>query len=231
LKDQYVGDVNDYLKYALLRALAKQDEMGVVWMLTPDDARMDGQKLRYLTEPQKYRSVDPTLFDTLAKTVAGRRTVREIEASGLLPAVAFVNQYVPDAIDPRREYSQQALAACSAAPIVFFDPDNGLGVASVAKGRRNSSKYVYLDELRCAHDRGHSVIVYQHFPRREREAYLREVGQRIRVEIECPRVLALRTPFVAFVVIAQPEAEERLRADLEAFAVRSSTLRTAVGVY
>jgi hypothetical protein len=37
VKHQYVGDINDYRKYALLRALSAggANRIGVCWMLTP----------------------------------------------------------------------------------------------------------------------------------------------------------------------------------------------------
>ena len=37
MKHQYVGDINDYRKYALLRALSAggANRIGVCWMLTP----------------------------------------------------------------------------------------------------------------------------------------------------------------------------------------------------
>lgn len=42
VKHQYVGDINDYRKYALLRALSAggANRIGVCWMLTPDDGGM-----------------------------------------------------------------------------------------------------------------------------------------------------------------------------------------------
>ena len=44
MKNQYFGDVNDYRKYGLLRVFANQAafNIGVCWMLTPDDERRDG---------------------------------------------------------------------------------------------------------------------------------------------------------------------------------------------
>ena len=47
MKNQYVGDVNDYRKYGLLRCLVSSGELRtlVAWMLTPDDDSSDG-KLR-----------------------------------------------------------------------------------------------------------------------------------------------------------------------------------------
>ena len=39
MKNQYFGDVNDYRKYGLLRALQGEGSLStlVAWMLTPDD--------------------------------------------------------------------------------------------------------------------------------------------------------------------------------------------------
>ena len=41
MKEQYVGDVSDYRKYALLRALSQSGtiKVGVCWMLTLPDTR------------------------------------------------------------------------------------------------------------------------------------------------------------------------------------------------
>ena len=62
MKNQYVADVNDFLKYAFLRAVAKRDlHLTVVWMLTASDAGTDGQRLRYLADPGRFRQVDPLL--------------------------------------------------------------------------------------------------------------------------------------------------------------------------
>ncbi len=49
MKNQYVGDVNDYLKYGLIRTLVKGRHLkaGVFWMLTDDDKRGDGEKIEY----------------------------------------------------------------------------------------------------------------------------------------------------------------------------------------
>ena len=47
MKDQYVGDVNDYVKYGFLRALsaARAGPLVVCWMLTPSDEGPDGGKV------------------------------------------------------------------------------------------------------------------------------------------------------------------------------------------
>lgn len=46
MKNQYAGDINDFRKYAILRALATCGfRVTVCWMLTPDDGGPDGRKV------------------------------------------------------------------------------------------------------------------------------------------------------------------------------------------
>ena len=72
VKHQYVGDINDYRKYALLRALSAggANRIGVCWMLTDSDGSSDGGKLAYLGQPERFRHFDPELFDILAHAAA-----------------------------------------------------------------------------------------------------------------------------------------------------------------
>ncbi len=58
MKNQYFGDVNDYRKYGLLRALQGDGAGGllVAWMLTPDDGSGDGGLRSYLAGPRRWRS-------------------------------------------------------------------------------------------------------------------------------------------------------------------------------
>lgn len=40
MQDRYVGDIGDFGKYGLLRALCAHDlSLGVVWYLVPDESR------------------------------------------------------------------------------------------------------------------------------------------------------------------------------------------------
>jgi len=51
MKDQYVGDIGDYGKYALLRALITNNySVGVNWYLTRNDGKPDGKYTNYLKE-------------------------------------------------------------------------------------------------------------------------------------------------------------------------------------
>lgn len=100
MKHQYVGDINDYRKYALLRALSADgaNRIGVCWMLTPDDGGVDGGKLAYLGQPERFRNFDPELFDVLAHAASepGRRRLHTIEDSGAIRNAIYHNDMLPD---------------------------------------------------------------------------------------------------------------------------------------
>jgi hypothetical protein len=66
VKNQYIGDVDDYRKYEVLRCLSSFGECRsfVAWMLSPDDVSRDGRWLAHLEGPDRWRGHDPQLFDT-----------------------------------------------------------------------------------------------------------------------------------------------------------------------
>jgi hypothetical protein len=86
LKDQYFGDVNDFRKYGLLRALTASEglRLGVCWMLTEPDCRTDGKFLGYLGKPKEYRHRDPELFEWLNQVIEVEKD-RRIAVSKALP--------------------------------------------------------------------------------------------------------------------------------------------------
>ena len=98
MQNRYVGDVGDFGKYGLLRALCEGSgdglpglSLGIVWYLVPDEQKKnDGNYIRYLQPGYKkkrmYRDCDPPLYDALAEIVcSGRRNVTAIRESGILP--------------------------------------------------------------------------------------------------------------------------------------------------
>jgi len=87
MKDQYFGDINDYRKYGLLRAIIRSSRLRllVAWMLTPDDGSTDGKFVSYLENPGKWSRHDPVLFQKMKGFLAHdqKRRVSLIENSGL----------------------------------------------------------------------------------------------------------------------------------------------------
>lgn len=213
MKEQYVGDINDYRKYALLRALssAGQNRIGVCWMLTPSDGSSDGNKLGYLEQPDRYRHFDPVLFDILAHAASepDRRRLHAIEASHVIPGAAYFNDLLQDDLTGRRAFMDRFLADLSGADLVFFDPDNGMET-TLPKGRKNSSKYVYLDELSAFYETGKSLLIYQHFPRIERRAFIASCVGRLREFVDGAAIWAFTTAHVVFFLVVHPASRARL---------------------
>jgi hypothetical protein len=216
VKHQYAGDVNDYLKYALLRRLTERDarRLLVCWMLTPDDGRGDGRLTRYLDDPSRWRALDPELFDALRalRDGGGARGVGEIERAGLLPGARFQSEMLGDDGREREAYFARTRALARGRELVFFDPDNGMEVPSTPRGRRNSSKYLYRDELARTYADGHSVLVYQHFPRAARGPFVSALKRRLMRLTGAPEARAFRTERMVFLLLPQPRQARRYRA-------------------
>ncbi len=178
MQNKYVGDIGDFGKYGLLRALCGIREgdlgerlsLGIVWYLNPDDKGPGGGHTEYLYKPERFRSCDPPVFHTLYWIVkAKQRNVANIGDSEIFsPDTVFFPEgtfrdYVPGQIESRKEWLDRALAATVGSDFVFLDPDNGL----VAGENRASIAHVYLDEMACFVERGQSVIVIHHAGRQK----------------------------------------------------------------
>jgi hypothetical protein len=207
MKDQYAADINDYLKYALLRTLSTvhAGTLHVCWMRTASDGRSDGSRLAYLANPVEFRSLDPLVFDELTRIVAcGARSVRAVEKSAILPRARFHGALLNDLDATRRRYFDRVWSALGDDDLVFFDPDNGLEVPSVPRGRRNCCKYLFWDEINHALGETRSVCVYQHFPRVFRPAYLERRLAEFSERFPAHRSFAVYSSSVAYLVCARP---------------------------
>jgi hypothetical protein len=226
VKDQYAADVNDYLKYALLRALsaAHRGRLHVCWMLTAPDGRSDGSRLSYLSFPERFRGLDPPLFDELLGIVTERRrSVQAIQDATVLPGARFHSALLLDRSDAREEYLRAFWKASGKEELVFFDPDNGLEVRSTPPGRRGSSKYLYWDELAVALGERRAVCVYQHFPRVAREAYVGGRLTQMRERFPGHDCFAVSTSLVAYMICARPASAERLLSAARKLAERAGS--------
>lgn len=208
MKNQYVGDINDYVKYSIIRHLVDathQQLATVCWLLTDDDQGTDGSLRAYLSSPDRYRAFDPDVFDALARVSPGIYGVASIEEAGLIAGADYFSRVLGDSPEARRDYFDQLWLLVRNGSLIFFDPDNGLEIKSVPKGRRNSAKYLYMDELSVALERGNSVVTYQHFPRQAREPYIAKRLEEIRALTSEHDVFAIRTTRVAYLIAAAPQ--------------------------
>jgi hypothetical protein len=185
MRDQYVGDVSDLLKYALLRALVADDRrLGVAWYYNPAcDGRNDGRHTEYLGE-DKWLALDGCLLPALRNL--SERSVAGVEQLPIWPKdVRFHREPMPDRRS-RTEWAARMVRKLDSSELVFLDPDNGLG----RSGRRHTT----LDEVRLLRRPSERALVLIKFPGRipfdlQEDAY----HNALRLETGVKRLLTLRT--------------------------------------
>lgn len=209
MKDKYFGNINDYHKYGLLRILSNRGEVrtAVCWMRTLDDGRSKGRVPKYLQQRDKYKSLDPELFESLTPCLKppSRRSIRLARRSGILPFAVQFEALLPHDADKRRKYFRRFLAKARDrdCPLVFLDPDTGLKLMWSPRTGRTSSAHLYLDELQMIFDAGHSVFFYQHFPYKPRDQFVRGLASGLCQLCHVPTVFTFRTPKVVFLLVPQ----------------------------
>jgi hypothetical protein len=205
MKNQYFGDINDYLKYGILRCFANAGlRIGVCWMLTPDDSRSDGRKIRYLSDPTRWRGPDPILFDSLAEAIrAGSRRVRHFEESELIPNASFCQTLVPNHQPSRKRWLTTSLRRLGDVDMLFFDPDNGIEIKSIPEGRKGSNKYLHWNEIHLAWSRGTSLLIYQHFAREKRDRHVSRLTSKLQEHAPGAIVVPLITSNVVYLLAHQ----------------------------
>ena len=176
MQNRYVGDIGDFGKYALLRALCDGSpslKLGVVWYLyTPKNENpKDGDK----TEYPNLAECDEKLYKKLQGIVdSTRRNIVSIRRERVLPpTTAFYERELNFPSCPGREvreahrerWLEAAKKKTEGCNIIFLDPDNGLEVKSVRSYYKKGPKYVFLEEIEPYIARKQSVVIYQHLSR------------------------------------------------------------------
>ncbi len=129
-----------------------------------------------------------------------------LENARILAGAVFYTPILTDMPDQRRRFFRGMMEHFRAVDLIFFDPNNGSEVESVPFGSRGSSKYLYWHELAEAYSARHSVLVYQHFPRRARDVFIDETAESIRSHTsDGAHIYSFRTPKVVFFLASRPE--------------------------
>jgi hypothetical protein len=186
-------------------------------LLTDDDVSNDGNLVRYLDQPSNCEQLDHELFHKLRHLVHTfrDRTIARIQQEGVLPRTQFIEDLIPDQLSGRQDMFQSGMERLTSCQLVFFDPDNGLEVKTKPKGRKNSNKFLYLDEVKQAFDAGHSLLVYQHFPRIERTTYIASRVTQLRAATRCENIVSFSTGYVCFFLLLQPSHRSDLIRGIE----------------
>jgi hypothetical protein len=215
MNNWYFGDVNDYQKYGVLRAIQEVTNFRILvaWMLARVEKQPKGSRhTDYLSQPTEWREYDPDLFDRLRKwVVPGKKgDVRLIECSGLLCRASFYGNPVSDDARQRQCWTDGLIDRLKGVNLVFLDPDTGLEVKSKPLGTKDSAKYVYWQEVESLWNAGVSLLIYQHFARQPREAFIAEKIHDLREHTHKSRIAAFETSHMLLLLAMQPQHAKRL---------------------
>lgn len=196
LQNRYAADIGDYVKLALLRHLAVGRQLGIAWYLYPDEGHNgDGKHIKYLSDPERWRDLDPFLFDALQAVANEGRSVAALQASGAISAAAaFSIPIVEGTLSKGRSLARAAwfaqnLEALATCDLVFADPDNGIIDDSEHRRKQPSfGKQMPLSEV-LSLAAGRPAVIYHHNTRfkgghhKEVDHWLAQLG---------PKALAIR---------------------------------------
>lgn len=192
MRDDFVGNIGDYGKYGLLRALCRLPpsatsdhlSLGVIWYQTPSK-QFESGNFDYLNQ-KKYERCDPDLFRTLKElrdsarqgNSGQQRNLRAIEDSGILGEdTVFFDKAVPGDIPSRGEWFAEALQAVNRQDVIFLDPDEGL---HTKKSESLSEKHASIDELRAVVAEGKIAVVYHHHDAFRVQYRIRDLAEQLR---------------------------------------------------
>ena len=192
MRDDFVGNIGDYGKYGLLRALcglhprgaSDHLSLGVVWYQTPPQ-RPESGNFDYLDQ-KKYERCDPDLFKALKEMrdsarqgdSGQQRSLSAIEDSEILGEdTVFFDKAVPGDIPSRKEWFAEALEAVKKQDVIFLDPDEGL---RVKESEGLSEKHACIGELEEIIVAGKIAVVYHHHDAFRMQYRIRNLTEHLR---------------------------------------------------
>lgn len=223
VQDRYAGDIGDFGKFALLRALAPGRRLGICWYRTDGsgESNNDGRHLAYLRRPDRFRQLDPECFDALGSFVEDfradrcRRAIESLEALALLPSDSlFHGKLCPGLPVARQDWAARMVKSMEGANLIFLDPDNGL------EGAALSPKSTAIADLVALRRSGRALLLYHHQSRRAGGAVVEaaHVARRL-AEAGFARVDTIRLRPYSSRFYFLLEANTALRGRLQEFAV------------
>lgn len=206
MRHNFVNDIGDYAKYALLRAVCScapaDARLGVLWYLTEHvESNGDGRHRAHLAR-DGWDALDPELLSRMCdieRSIPSKTKLHLslIEQSNILPAsTMFFSEPLPDRgtslrerIEQRERWFVRARRHLGGCDFIFTDPDNGLEVKSVKPGTRPANKYISIAEVIALLADGTAVILYQHGDRSPWPAQRARICGQIRNAVATPLVI------------------------------------------
>jgi hypothetical protein len=136
-------------------------------------------------------------------SIVRERSIEWAETSGILPSATYFTRELTDHVYKKEEYFKAFTDHSCKSPFLFFDPDIGPEIPSKPRGQKDSRMYLYWDELTRFYRAGHSVLVYQHFPRKDRLEFMTELATKTFMKTNAPEILLFQTDRVVFLLLTQ----------------------------
>lgn len=242
MQERYLGDSHDFVKYALLRAVASEVRLplGVNWYLTrPEEVDRpdsnDGEMRHHFGNPD-WKKLDKELLELLTPFQDPKeRKLNKLQRSGALHSeTIYFGEQVPgqdgirvqktDRVQKRKEWHGRAFEALKNCDLIFLDPDNGFEVRSMRP--KTEPKYTLRTEALQYLAAGKAVITIQFTGRcnpairgKQVMGLLKEAALSTGGEI-LPTVLGRVAPNILFITLAPKKLASPISAAIENFADR-----------
>ena len=166
MQNRYAGDIGDFGKFGLWKAVEQQGlSVGVNWYFTSpgqrEVSRDDGNK----PIDEIYAGCDEILFSELRRIFEmPDRSIQELENRKLLRNAVYYQEPVKIGA-ARQQWHTEALETLACADVIFLDPDNGLITRKTGKASQYAVKYIMDDEIRAYLESGKAVILSASSPK------------------------------------------------------------------
>ena len=137
------------------------------------------------------------------------------EKSSHAIGIKFINDYVEDA--QKRLESFDGIRSNKKYNLIFFDPDNGIEVKSTRP--KTVHKYVLWNDIKIAFNSGKSVLVYQHFPRRSRDTFIKDKLKEFENYFNAD-VLVIKVKHSVYFLLTQKSHLNKIRKSLNSYLER-----------
>ena len=228
LQERYLGDVHDFMKYALLRHLHEKLNMsiGVNWYLTEpstvDSSTNNDGNQRYHLAGKTFAAIDAKLLEALNHfNDKKQRKLSTFEGAGILPSdTVFHAEEVP--VIGRDNWHQTALKKLTNSDLIFLDPDNGLVVPSASS--RKIPKYARYEEIQDYLAAGKTVVSIQFArqcdPVRRAREIRAKIQQILHEDANLPVVRCRVSPNILFLFSAPTNQNNDLSDALRSFSMK-----------
>jgi hypothetical protein len=168
MKNQYIGDSIDYVKYCLLRIFINNGStLGVNWYLTPDNTAIEVAGASPIKE--HHIPADTEFFREMnVITSTKARKLTDVEQSDLLPGTVYFGEMLDKRDEALGGYEEQralwnslALRKLVDCSLVYLDPDEGITESKSDFETSELNGFATYEELNGYYKRGQSVIIFQ----------------------------------------------------------------------